>query len=127
LLVIQQTSKLIDECDQCVSRFWQIREEDRTPDFFQEVKPHAYVIHQLLKELQQEANKWIQKNRPKYMHTQQIASAVESMEQFVVQSFYKETSKKRFLDAIHSTSYTLKIFERLVKEGEKDAIEETND
>jgi len=49
------------------------------------------------------------------------------MEQFVVQSFYKETSKKRFLDAIHSTSYTLKIFERLVKEGEKDAIEETND
>ncbi|EFI69940.1 YppE family protein [Lysinibacillus sp. HST-98] len=127
MLVIQQTSKLIDECDQCVSRFWQMREEDRTPDFFQEVKPHADVIHQLLKEWQQEANKWIQKNRPKYMHTQQIASAVESMEQFVVQSFYKETSKKRFLDAIHSTSYTLKIFERLVKEGEKDAIEETND
>jgi len=61
------------------------------------------------------------------MHTQQIASVVESMEQFVVQSFYKETSKKRFLDAIHSTSYTLKIFERLVKEGEKDAIEEAND
>ena len=42
-------------------------------------------------------------------------------------NLYKETSKKRFLDAIHSTSYTLKIFERLVKEGEKDAIEETND
>jgi len=38
------------------------------------------------------------------------------MEQFVVQSFYKETSKKRFLDAIHSTSYTLKIFDGLVKE-----------
>ncbi|WP_320940511.1 YppE family protein [Lysinibacillus capsici] len=127
MLVIQQTSKLIDECDQCVSRFWQMREEDRTPDFFQEVKPHADEIHQFLKEWQQEANKWIQKNRPKYMHTQQIASVVESMEQFVVQSFYKETSKKRFLDAIHSTSYTLKIFERLVKEGETDAIEETND
>lgn len=127
MLVIQQTSKLIDECDQCVSRFWQMREEDGIPDFFQEVKPHADEIHQLLKVWQQEANKWIQKNRPKYMHTQQIASVVESMEQFVVQSFYKETSKKRFLDAIHSTSYTLKTFERLVKEGEKDAIEETND
>jgi len=123
LLVIQQTSKLIDECDRCVSRFWQMREEDRTPDFFQEVKPHADKIHQLLKEWQQEANKWIQENRPKYMHTQQIASTVESMEQFVVQSFYKETSKKRFLDAIHSVSYTLKIFERLVKEIETDVIE----
>ena len=123
MLLIQQTSQLIDECEKCVSRFWQMREEDRTPDFFVEVKPHADVIHQLLKEWQQEANKWIQKNQPKYMHTQQIASAVESMEQFVVQSFYKETSKKRFLDAIHSTSYTLKIFERLMKELETDVIE----
>nr|WP_313470252.1 YppE family protein [Lysinibacillus sp.] len=127
MLVIQQTAQLIDECEHSVSRFWQMREEDRTPDFFQEVKPHADKIHQLLKEWQQEANKWIEQNRPKYMHTQQIASAVESMEQFVVQSFYKETSKKRFLDAIHSTSYTLKIFERLVREGETDANEETND
>lgn len=49
------------------------------------------------------------------------------MEQFVVQSFYKETSKKRFLDAIHSTFYTLKNFERLLKEVVQDAIEETND
>ncbi|MFT9816254.1 YppE family protein [Lysinibacillus sp. RC46] len=120
---MQQTSQLIDECEKCVSRFWKMREENRTPDFFVEVKPHADVIHQLLKEWQQEANEWIQKNKPKYMHTQQIASAVESMEQFVVQSFFKETSKKRFLDAIHSTSYTLKIFERLVKEIETDVIE----
>ena len=123
MLLLQQTAKLIDECEKCVSRFWQMREEDHTPDFFVEVKPHADVIHQLLKEWQQEADKWIQANRPKYMHTQQIASAVESMEQFVVQSFYKETSKKRFLDAIHSTTYTLNIFERLVKEIETDVIE----
>ena len=123
MLLIQQTSILIDECEKCVARFWQMREEDRTPDFFGEVKPHVDTIHQLLKEWQQEANAWIQKNRPKYMHAGQIASAVESMEQFVVQSFYKETSKKRFLDAIHSASYTLKIFERLVKEIETDVFE----
>ncbi|MET4560003.1 YppE family protein [Lysinibacillus parviboronicapiens] len=127
MLLIQQTSILIDECDKCVSRFWQMREEDRAPDFFAEVKPHADVIHQLLKDWQQQANTWIQKNRPKYMHTQQIASAVESMEQFVVQSFYKETSKKRFLDATHSASYTLKNFYRLVKEEHSDAIEKTDD
>lgn len=126
LLLIQQTSKLIDECEKCVSRFWQMREENRTPDFFAEVKPHADIIHQLLKEWQQEANGWIEKNKPKYMHTQQIASAVESMEQFVVQSFYKETSKKRFLDAIHSASYTFKKVERLVKEIETDVIEKKN-
>lgn len=104
-----------------------MREEDRTPDFFGEVKPHVDTIHLLLKEWQQEANAWIQKNRPKYMHAGQIASAVESMEQFVVQSFYKETSKKRFLDATHSTSYTLNNFYRIVKEAQSDAIEKTDD
>jgi len=126
LLLIQQTSILIDECEKSVARFWQMREEDRTPDFFKEVKPHADAIHQLLKEWQQGANLWIQTNNPKYMHSQQIASVAESMEQFVVQSFYKETSKKRFLDAIHSTSFTLKNFERIVKEGTKDAIQKEN-
>ncbi len=126
MLLIQQTSILIDECEKCVARFWQMREEDRTPDFFGEVKPHVDTIHQLLKEWQQEANAWIQKNRPKYMHAGQIASAVESMEQFVVQSFYKETSKKRFLDATHSTSYTLNNFYRIVKEAQSDAIEKTD-
>ncbi|GLC86994.1 YppE family protein [Lysinibacillus piscis] len=127
MLVIQQTSQLIDECDHCVARFWQMREEERTPDFFAEVKPHADQIHQLLTNWQQEANQWITRNQPKYMHPQQIATVVESMEQFVVQSFYKETSKKRFLDAIHSVSYTLKSFERLVKESEGHVIEKTND
>lgn len=126
MLLIQQTSILIDECEKSVARFWQMREEDRKPDFFKEVKPYADAIHQHLKEWQQGANLWIQNNNPKYMHIQQIAAVVESMEQFVVQSFFKETSKKRFLDAIHSTSFTLKNFERIVKEGTKDAIQKEN-
>ncbi|KOS69023.1 hypothetical protein AEA09_11020 [Lysinibacillus contaminans] len=127
MLLIEKTSILIDECAQCVERFWKMREEDRAPDFFQEVKPHADNIHALLKDWQQQADAWIKENRPKYMHSQQIASAVESMEQFVVQSFYKETSKKRFLDATHSTSYTMKNFYRLLEGEEIDAVEKTDD
>lgn len=127
MLLIEQTSILIDECTKCVERFWKMREEDRAPDFFQEVKPHADEIHALLKDWQQQADAWIKENRPKYMHTQQIASAVESMEQFVVQSFYKETSKKRFLDATHSTSYTIKNFYNLLEEEKRDAVEKTDD
>lgn len=125
MLLREKTLMLIDECAQCVERFWKMREEDRAPDFFQEVKPHADHIHGLLKDWQQQADAWINEHRPKYMHTQQIASAVESMEQFVVQSFYKETSKKRFLDATHSTSYTLKNFYRLVEEEPIDVVEKT--
>lgn len=73
-----------------------MREEDRTPDFFKEVKPHADAIHHHLKEWQQGANLWIQNNNPKYMHIQQIAAVVESMEQFVVQSFLKKQVKNAF-------------------------------
>ena len=127
MLLIEKTSILIDECARCVERFWQMREEDRVPDFFQEVKPHADHIHALLQDWQQQADAWIKENRPKYMHQEQIASAVESMEQFVVQSFYKETSKKRFLDATHSTSYTIKNFYNLLGEGNHDAVEKTDD
>ena len=126
MLLREKTLLLIDECTKCVERFWKMREEDRAPDFFQEVKPHADHIHGLLKDWQQQADAWIKEHRPKYMHTQQIASAVESMEQFVVQSFYKETSKKRFLDATHSTSYTLKNFYRLVEEENVDVVEKTD-
>lgn len=52
MLVLEQTTKLIEECEQCVTRFWQMREEDRTPDFYQEVKPYADELHTLLTEWQ---------------------------------------------------------------------------
>lgn len=123
MLLIEQTSILIDECESCLVRFWKMREEDREPDFFAEVKPHADEIHALLKEWTSNSNDWLKSNKAKYMHTQQIASAAESMEQFVVQSFYKGTSKKRFVDAIHSTSFTMKNFLRLLEEENERVIE----
>ena len=43
------------------------------------------------------------------------------MEQFVVQSFYKGTSKKRFIQSIQSTQYTLSILKRKIDEGDEDA------
>ncbi len=44
------------------------------------------------------------------MHKQQIEMLVDAMDQFVVQSFYKETSKKRFIQSIQSvTIYIINI------------------
>ena len=45
--------------------------------------------------------------QPKYVHIQQIYNVVDAMDQFVVQSFYKETSKKRFIQSVQSVQYTL--------------------
>lgn len=127
LLLIEQTILLIKECESSMDRFFKMREEDRAPHFFDEVKPHADYMHALLHNWQENANDWIQSNNPKYMHVQQIASTVEAMNQFVVQSFYKETSKKRFIQSVQSTSYTLNTFLRYVEEGEpSNVIKETD-
>lgn len=55
------------------------------------------------------------------MHESQIQNVVDAMNQFVVQSFYKETSKKRFIQSVQSVHYTLSFFLRYLEgESEKD-------
>nr|WP_106778777.1 YppE family protein [Lysinibacillus timonensis] len=117
--IIELTKQLILECDASIDRFFKMRELDAAPLFFDEVKPHADEIHTLLEEFQQLANDWIRKNNPKYMYEIQIVNAVDAMNQFVVQSFYKETSKKRFIQSVQSVHYTLSNFLRYLEEGDK--------
>ncbi len=119
--LIEQTKQLIEECDASVNRFFKMREMDATPLFFDEVKPYADEIQGKLNEWQQSANDWIRKNQPKYIHEIQIANVVEAMNQFVVQSFYKETSKKRIIQSIQSVHYTLSNLLRNLEEGDKNA------
>lgn len=112
----EQTEKLLQECENCKNRFRKMREENRSPNFFFDVKPYAEIIQALLLEWKQNALLWIKENKPKYVHEQQIESVVESMNQFVVQSFYKETSKKKFLQSIYSVEYTLTLVLRYMNE-----------
>lgn len=125
--LVEQTNVLIIECERCVARFYRMREQNLIPHFFDEVKPQADYMNDLLQKWQQSANEWIKKHHPKYIHSQQITSVVEAMNQLVVQSFYKETSKKRFIQSVHATSYTLHTFLRYLEEGKRDAFEKTND
>lgn len=96
-----------------------MRELDREPDFFIEVKPYADQYHTLLDEWTVEVSEWIKTTKPKYVHPIQIASLNDSMKQFIVQSFYKKTGKKRFVLSINSAEYTLKTILDALK-SEKD-------
>lgn len=117
MTLIEQTKQLIDECDASVERFFKMRKMDATPLFFEEVKPYADRTQDMLNKWQLAANDWIRKNQPKYVHEVQIANVVDAMNQFVVQSFYKETSKKRIIQSIQSVHYTLSNFLRFLEEG----------
>ena len=42
LSLLELSKQLLKECDESITRFHLYREKDMDPDFFQDVKPHAY-------------------------------------------------------------------------------------
>ena len=122
----EQTKLILEESQHCLTRHQEMRDLEKTPDFFAEVKPHADHWHLFLIDWRGHANNWINRERPKYIRIQQIDAAIEAFNQYVVQSFYKETGKKRFAQSIQSTCYTLQTFIHAIEqEGEK-VDQETN-
>lgn len=101
---------LLSVCQECLERHTEMRELDRDPDFFEEVKPYADKYHSMLDEWAEESYAWIKMAKPKYVHPSQIDTLMEGMKQFIVQSFYKKTGLKRFVLSIRSAEYTLKTF-----------------
>ena len=111
---------LLKECGDSRDRFFLKREQEAEADFFNEVKPHADKWHQLIREWKEEAEKFIRLNRPRHVHFMQIENAADGMTQFIVQSFYKGTGKKRFIQSIQAAEYTLQTLLRAIEEkGEK--------
>lgn len=110
------SSTLFDECGKCLDRFFEMRERNAEPDFFEDVKPYADQWHDKINEWQRESLLYIQQERPKYVHKPQIDTAAEGMTQFFVQSFYKDTSKKRFVQTIQAAQYTLQTFIKAIDE-----------
>lgn len=104
----QKTETLLTVCKECFERHAQMRELDREPDFFIEVKPYADQYHTLVDEWTVEVSEFIKTYKPKYVHPIQIETLTDSMKQFIVQSFYQKTGKKRFILSINSAEYTLK-------------------
>ncbi|WP_252503409.1 YppE family protein [Sporosarcina sp. Marseille-Q4943] len=118
LSLIEKTERLLSVCEECLERLPAMRELDREPDFYIEVKPYADINHKLLDEWTEEIRTLIREERPKYVHLHQIESLNESMKQFIVQSFYPKTGKKRFVLSINSATYTLRtVLDELQRKG----------
>jgi hypothetical protein len=120
MTLIEQTKLVLEESNKCLSRHQEMRDTDSTPDFFSQVKPHADHWHTFLIEWREQSRIWLDDKRPKHMRIQQIDAAIEAFNQYVVQSFYKDTGKKRFAQSIQSTCYTLQTYlNALEQEGAK--------
>ncbi|WP_153732249.1 YppE family protein [Sporosarcina obsidiansis] len=122
--LLQNTNSLLVICDECEQRFYRMRETDHTPDFFEEVKPYADQSHRAIADWATDMKVWIKLRKPRYVHDVQIDSLKDSMTQFVVQSFYKETGKKRFILSINAARYTLQTVVNAMDEKGEDSSNE---
>ena len=112
------TIELVQVCEEAPKRFQYMRDEDLEPDFFGQVKPYADEVHAKLKNWRELALQFIKQYDPKYFHPLQVEQVADAMEQFIVQSFYKKTSKKRFLQSVQSVHYTLSKLIKTIEETE---------
>ncbi len=110
------TNELLQTVEDAVKRYEKMRELDLDPDFFTEVKPYADDFSEQLKCWKQLAEKYVADYTPKYFHQMQIVNITDALEQLIVQSFYKKTSKKRFMDSARSVEYSLGKLRRYLEE-----------
>lgn len=111
----QLTEQLYAECDRSWNRFMTMREENREADFYDEVKPYADQMQVQINQWKELSQIFIQTYKPKHVHMVQINNASDAIEQFVVQSFYIKTSKKRFYQSIQSVKYTCETYLRALE------------
>jgi len=110
------TNELLQNVEDAVKRYENMRELDLDPDFFTEVKPYADKCQERLQSWKQLAENYVAQYTPKYFHPMQIINIFDAMEQLIVQSFYKKTSKKRFMDSARSIQYSLGKLKRYLEE-----------
>ncbi|AYC29421.1 DUF1798 family protein [Paenisporosarcina cavernae] len=115
-MLVQLTKELKTEAIASQLRHERMREEDRSPDFFVEVKPHVDHWHTMLAEWEEQTSQFIHKFRPKHIRKEQIDAVVDGFKQYIVQSFYKETGKKRFVLTIQASIYTFDTLIRAIEE-----------
>ncbi|GGG31331.1 hypothetical protein GCM10007425_27420 [Lysinibacillus alkalisoli] len=110
------TEQLITQCEAALTRFFDLREQERDADFYTEVKPYADEWHPKIAQWAEETKTWLQSHPQKYLHAIQIDNTKDQLEQLTVQSFFRKTSKKRFTDTVFAARYTLQTLQRLIKE-----------
>ncbi|QKS71136.1 YppE family protein [Paenalkalicoccus suaedae] len=110
------TDELRSLNQEALQYFMRYREGEEEADFFQTVKPFADSVHEKLEWWTPQALKLIEKEKPAYLHAQQIDQLVENFEVVSVTCFQKDTKRKRFKEQVKSIEYTLQLVIQTIDE-----------
>ncbi|WP_019155980.1 YppE family protein [Robertmurraya massiliosenegalensis] len=113
--LLELTEKLLAYIEQISDKFEEVKETKVKGDFFLEVKPFADEVNGVKEEWHHLAVKWIEENKPKYLHVKQIESTSEQMELLSVQAFFPDTSRTRFINYWQSARFILTSLKDLLK------------
>ncbi|HLS08250.1 DUF1798 family protein [Lentibacillus sp.] len=106
--LMQQTEALKEHLEQLKN----IYEENNPPEskkdkqFFQMVKERTEPVYELLAEWEKNALKAV-KERKVNLHPQQVASTRENMELLLMNSYYVDVKRKRYMELNHSIHFIL--------------------
>ncbi|MEI5907234.1 YppE family protein [Bacillus spongiae] len=105
--LLQLTEELIHYNEELKEIYDSKRASGDKGDFYNEVKPYADKVRDVLNKWEQASLEWIKKAQPKYIHRMQIQQTLDNVELVSVQAFYPETSYNRFQSYHQSIHYNL--------------------
>ncbi|WP_244520381.1 YppE family protein [Fictibacillus solisalsi] len=106
--LIQLTQELLGKNKAAMDQYLtKTKKEGYEVDFYGEVKPFADEIRTLTEEWKPLALKWVENNRPKYIHLPQINDTFDNLNFIAVFAFQLDTREKRFTEMIKSIDYVL--------------------
>jgi hypothetical protein len=120
----EQLKKLTEELLKYNNRMLEIAEHTHNsntePDFFGTVKPFADEIKQTVDEWKAMALRWMQLEKPRYIHSLQIESVSENLERMSVEAFYRTHRLSRIKQFHQSIEYTLTLIVERLQELSKE-------
>lgn len=100
------TEKLLQYNQLFLKYYQEGRDKGIKYDFHDVIKPFADEVKGINDQWKKEMGDWLEKSSHKHIHMKQIQTTSEHIEQLSIQSFFPETSLKRFLN----TNRTIEFF-----------------
>ncbi|WP_018922298.1 YppE family protein [Salsuginibacillus kocurii] len=111
------TLSLQNKTKEALDIFQRTRDLEEPPDFYEHIKPFADDMLALSDRWQEEAEQWIDKEKPVYMHKQLIWDTHENLQILSMQAFHPKTKEKRFREMIQAVDYVLNGVRQAFDEG----------
>jgi hypothetical protein len=113
--IIILTEKLLNYNGLFMKYYQKGRETGIKYDFHEVIKPFANEVKEINDQWKRAMKKWLSETNYKHLHSKQVDTTAEHIEQLSIQSFFPETSKTRFLNANRTVEYFLIEILKVVK------------